>query len=79
MKDANDNGPVFEHKIYNATVKESLPIGSSIVTVRASDADYDNNGKVTYTLTSDDSEDENFFRYGHYLSAKVYKYLYTGP
>ncbi len=46
--------------MYNATVRESLPIGSSIVTLRASDLDYDANGKVTYLLESEG--EENFFR-----------------
>jgi hypothetical protein len=46
--------------VYNATVRESLPIGSSIVTLRASDLDYDANGKVTYLLESEG--EENFFR-----------------
>jgi hypothetical protein len=47
VKDVNDNRPVFEQSVYNATVRESLPIGSSIVTLRASDLDHDANGKVT--------------------------------
>ncbi len=60
VKDANDNRPIFEQDVYNATVRESLPIGSSIVTLRASDLDYDANGKVTYLLESEG--EENFFR-----------------
>ena len=46
VKDANDNVPIFELKTYNASVRESLPIGSSIVTVRASDIDAGDNGRV---------------------------------
>ena len=60
VKDANDNRPIFEQSVYNATVRESLPIGSSIVTLRASDLDHDANGKVTYILESEG--EENFFR-----------------
>lgn len=37
--DVNDNPPVFDTGVYSASVSESLPAGSSIVTVRASDAD----------------------------------------
>ena len=60
MKDLNDNRPIFEQSVYNATVRESLPIGSSIVTLRASDLDHDANGKVTYILESEG--EDNFFR-----------------
>lgn len=37
--DVNDNPPVFETTTYSASVSESLPAGSSVVTVVASDAD----------------------------------------
>lgn len=37
--DVNDNPPVFDAAVYSASVSESLPSGSSIVTVVASDAD----------------------------------------
>lgn len=37
--DVNDNSPVFDTMVYSASVSESLPPGSSIVTVTASDAD----------------------------------------
>lgn len=60
VKDQNDNRPIFEQSVYNATVRESLPIGSSIVTLRASDLDHDANGKVTYILESEG--EDNFFR-----------------
>jgi cadherin EGF LAG seven-pass G-type receptor 1 len=59
VKDVNDNAPHFEQQVYNSSVRESLPIGSSIVTVRASDTDADDNGRVSYTLTGDD---KNLFR-----------------
>lgn len=55
VKDVNDNTPQFESQIYNASVRESLPIGSSIVTVRASDSDAEDNGRVTYSLTGPDA------------------------
>lgn len=37
--DVNDNPPVFNTSAYSASVSESLPVGSSIVAVGASDAD----------------------------------------
>lgn len=37
--DVNDNPPVFNTSVYSTSVSESLPVGSSIVVVGASDAD----------------------------------------
>lgn len=37
--DVNDNSPIFNTTVYSASVSESLPSGSSIITVLASDAD----------------------------------------
>lgn len=37
--DVNDNPPVFDTTVYSTSVSESLPSGSSILTVVASDAD----------------------------------------
>lgn len=37
--DVNDNAPVFNTTTYSASVSESLPPGSSIITVGAKDAD----------------------------------------
>lgn len=37
--DVNDNPPVFETTAYSASVSESLPAGSAVVTVVANDAD----------------------------------------
>lgn len=37
--DINDNPPVFSSSAYSTSVSESLPPGSSIVTVEASDGD----------------------------------------
>lgn len=37
--DVNDNPPIFNTTMYSTSVSESLPLGSSIVTIGASDAD----------------------------------------
>lgn len=37
--DVNDNPPIFNTSVYSTSVSESLPPGSSIVTVGATDAD----------------------------------------
>ena len=50
VRDLNDNAPVFEKKMYNASARESLPIGSPIIRIRATDEDYEDNGRVSYYL-----------------------------
>ncbi|NWI90083.1 PCDGH protein, partial [Pitta sordida] len=47
--DANDNAPVFSQAEYTVRVPEDVPVGSTLVTVTATDADEGLNGHVTYT------------------------------
>ena len=60
VRDINDNAPVFEKKLYNTSVRESLPIGSPIVRIRATDEDYEDNGRVSYFLNG--AGGDNLFR-----------------
>ncbi|XP_039692300.1 protocadherin gamma-A9-like isoform X1 [Pteropus medius] len=46
--DTNDNAPVFAQPIYRVTVPENVPLGTRLLTVRASDPDEGANGEVTY-------------------------------
>ncbi|XP_071426663.1 protocadherin gamma-A10-like [Pithys albifrons albifrons] len=46
--DANDNAPVFSQSEYTVRVPEDVPVGSVLVTVRATDADEALNGHVKY-------------------------------
>ncbi|KAM9265993.1 LOW QUALITY PROTEIN: uncharacterized protein FYN16_006534 [Cariama cristata] len=48
--DANDNAPVFSQAEYTVRVPEDVPVGSTLVTVTASDADEGPNGHVKYSL-----------------------------
>ncbi len=50
--DINDNSPTFEKAQYNISVHESSPIGTALLTVRASDADEKENGLVSYSLSA---------------------------
>ncbi|XP_058887587.1 protocadherin-23 isoform X1 [Acipenser ruthenus] len=50
VEDVNDNEPVFEHQVYNASVREHSPVGSCFLQVTATDADSDDFGKVRYSL-----------------------------
>ncbi|NXV68377.1 PCDG7 protein, partial [Molothrus ater] len=48
--DANDNAPVFSQAEYTVRVPEDVPVGSTLVTVMATDADDGLNGHVKYSL-----------------------------
>ncbi|XP_015248433.1 PREDICTED: protocadherin Fat 4 [Cyprinodon variegatus] len=61
--DVNDNSPVFDTMVYSASVSESLPPGSSIVTVTASDADDGPNAQLLYKISSGDP-------HGHFFISK---------
>ncbi|XP_053734547.1 protocadherin Fat 4 isoform X1 [Synchiropus splendidus] len=52
--DVNDNPPVFNNSAYSASVSESLPPGSSIVAVGATDLDDGPNAQLLYTISSGD-------------------------
>ncbi|NWQ84224.1 PCDGE protein, partial [Columbina picui] len=47
--DANDNAPVFSQAEYTVRVPEDVPVGSTLVTVTATDADEGLNGHVEYS------------------------------
>ncbi|XP_010754442.3 protocadherin gamma-A3 [Larimichthys crocea] len=49
--DANDNAPEFNQSVYKASVIENTMLGTSIITVNATDADSGSNGVITYTLS----------------------------
>ncbi|XP_036081052.1 protocadherin gamma-A9 isoform X8 [Rousettus aegyptiacus] len=46
--DTNDNTPVFAQPIYRVTVPENVPLGTRLLTVRASDPDEGAHGEVAY-------------------------------
>ncbi|KAH0618153.1 hypothetical protein JD844_017139 [Phrynosoma platyrhinos] len=48
--DANDNAPVFSKHIYEVKVKESIPKGSTVCTVKAIDLDEGVNGEIKYSF-----------------------------
>ncbi len=50
ISDVNDNAPVFKKSHYEACVLENNTPGLSIFTVRASDADWNQNARVSYIL-----------------------------
>ncbi|XP_059378019.1 protocadherin gamma-A11-like isoform X12 [Carassius carassius] len=50
ISDVNDNAPVFDKSTYEASVQENNTPGLSIFTVRARDADFNQNARVSYIV-----------------------------
>ncbi|ELW54098.1 protocadherin gamma-A1 [Tupaia chinensis] len=53
VTDINDNPPAFHQDSYSAYVPENNPRGASIFSVKADDADSNENAQVTYSLVED--------------------------
>ncbi|XP_071254534.1 protocadherin gamma-A11-like isoform X25 [Salvelinus alpinus] len=49
--DANDNAPVFSQAVYKASLPETSPLGTLVVTVSSTDADEGVNGEVMYEFS----------------------------
>jgi protocadherin Fat 4 len=52
--DENDNSPLFDPKLYSASVSENATIGLSVLEVSATDLDDGLNGRVRYTIVGGD-------------------------
>lgn len=52
--DENDNGPLFDPKVYSASVSENATTGLSVMQVTATDMDEGLNGRVRYTIVGGD-------------------------
>ncbi|XP_077589331.1 protocadherin alpha-4-like isoform X15 [Stigmatopora nigra] len=50
--DSNDNAPVFSQTLYKASVYENIEIGTSIITLNATDLDVGKNGQVFYSFNA---------------------------
>lgn len=50
--DVNDHSPSFEWPEYDASVREGVPVGSTVVTVKATDQDTGRNAEVEYSIVS---------------------------
>lgn len=48
--DINDYRPRFTERVYNTSVFENEPSGTSVITVRATDLDEGENGAVLYRM-----------------------------
>ncbi|XP_018058154.1 PREDICTED: protocadherin-like wing polarity protein stan [Atta colombica] len=50
--DANDHTPSFEGPEYDASIREGVPVGSTVITVKATDQDTGRNAEVEYSIVS---------------------------
>ncbi|XP_042181710.1 protocadherin alpha-8 isoform X10 [Oncorhynchus tshawytscha] len=54
--DINDNAPVFSSYLYKTRVFENIPIGTTVITLNATDADEGTNGEIVYSLRQKDQD-----------------------
>ncbi|XP_072006244.1 protocadherin gamma-B1-like [Engystomops pustulosus] len=52
ITDFNDNSPVFTQDVYKVSVRENIPVNSTILQVSASDEDEGVNADITYSIKS---------------------------
>ncbi|XP_037874856.1 protocadherin-like wing polarity protein stan [Bombyx mori] len=57
ITDANNYAPVFENAPYTASVFEDAPIGTTVLVVSATDSDVGINAQITYSLSSEISNE----------------------
>lgn len=50
VNDENDHSPTFEQSSYHASVKESISVGTPVITVRATDLDTGSNAEIEYSI-----------------------------
>nr|XP_012604363.1 protocadherin gamma-A5 [Microcebus murinus] len=60
--DANDNAPLFTQSEYRVSVPESIPVGTRLLTLTATDPDEGINGKLTYSFRNEDDRISETFQ-----------------
>uniref|UniRef100_A0A8C5D735 Cadherin domain-containing protein n=1 Tax=Gadus morhua TaxID=8049 RepID=A0A8C5D735_GADMO len=63
--DANDNAPVFNQAVYEASLPENSPLKTHVITVSATDADEGVNGEVTYEFSQISDDSRKLFSLDH--------------
>jgi len=59
--DVNDHGPKFEQDSYSVSIREGISVGSTVLSVRATDQDSGKNGELVYSIVNP-HETEDAFR-----------------
>uniref|UniRef100_A0A4W5QKR6 Cadherin domain-containing protein n=1 Tax=Hucho hucho TaxID=62062 RepID=A0A4W5QKR6_9TELE len=54
--DNNDNTPVFTKSLYKTRILENVPIGTTLLTLNATDADEGTNSEIIYSLSKKDQD-----------------------
>ena len=52
LMDVNDNAPSFAKSYYSQLVNEDIAIGDEVITVKATDPDFESNGELVYSIAS---------------------------
>lgn len=60
VMDENDHVPMFEHANYEASLRESAPLGTTVLTVRATDHDSGPNAEIEYSILNPTGVNEAF-------------------
>jgi hypothetical protein len=55
ITDGNEHVPKFTQNSYSTSLSESINIGSSVISVQASDQDNGKSGEITYSFKYSDS------------------------
>ncbi|KAM3926571.1 protocadherin gamma-B1-like [Leptodactylus fuscus] len=55
INDINDNSPVFTQDVYKVSVRENIPVNTTILQVSASDEDEGVNGQITYLIKTSEN------------------------
>lgn len=50
--DCNDHAPIFEAEQFDASIRETATVGSTVVTLRATDQDFGKNAEIEYSIES---------------------------
>ncbi|XP_069812892.1 protocadherin gamma-B1-like [Dendropsophus ebraccatus] len=50
VTDANDNAPVFSQDMYKVSLKENIPVNSTVIILNATDSDEGVNSQITYSF-----------------------------
>ncbi|XP_036798710.1 protocadherin alpha-8 isoform X9 [Oncorhynchus mykiss] len=54
--DNNDNAPVFSNSLYKTRILENVPLGTTIITLNATDVDEGTNSEIVYSLRSKEQD-----------------------
>lgn len=77
--DTNDNVPVFEYSVYRTKVPETVPNGTVLFHVQASDVDEGSNGDVWYSLSNSTPAELRHLFHIHPKSGEVQVAASLGP